>query len=253
LRRRGALVRLASRAVACGAAGLVAAAPAGAQQPAPSPARFEGTVVTLAGHAQLELPNDEASASFYAEQQDPDLARAQSTVNQRVADGVAALRRVDPKCQVESGAYESYPMYASSGAHRITGWRVRQTVFMRTGNLAQLPQAVAAAQALLALGSIDFHLSRAARERVEGDLVQRAISDANVRIAAAAQALSIPPARVRLEELDFGAAVQGPPMRPLRAAATMAPAAESVAEPSFEPGTTSEQASVTARARFLVP
>ena len=48
---------------------------------------------------------------------------------------------------------------------------------LRTENLAALPKTVAAAQSLLSLGGIDFRLSKAARERVEGQLIQQAIAN----------------------------------------------------------------------------
>ncbi len=88
----------------------------------------------------------------------------------------------------------------------IVGWRVRQGVTLRTENLAALPKTVAAAQSLLSLGGIDFRLSKAAREKVEAQLIQQAIANFNARVAAAAQALGVPPGRVRIEEINFGSA-----------------------------------------------
>lgn len=217
------------------------------------PPRGEGTVVMMAGSAELEVANDEAVAHFYFEVQDADLARAQSQVNQRVAEAVAQIKRADPQAAVETAGYGSYPVYQSGVTQRKQiGWRVRQGVTLRTSDLAALPRTVAAAQAQLVLGSLQFRLSRAAREKVEAELIDRAIANLNVKVAAAARSLGVPRERVRLEELNFGVA---PPIMPMmaRAGADMMTSAAPVAEPQFDAGRSLQQLTVTGKARLLPP
>ncbi|MCS7101260.1 MAG: SIMPL domain-containing protein [Burkholderiaceae bacterium] len=213
------------------------------------PARADGTLVLITGSAELEVANDEAVAQFFVEVQDAELARAQSLVNQRAADGVAALKRADPKAQIETAGYQTYPLYGRDGARKVVGWRARQAVTLRTADLASLPKTIAAAQQHLALAGIDFRLSRAARERVEAELIQRALANLNVRVAAAAQALEVPKSRIRIEELNFGVPVlDRPPVVPM--ARALAQSAEAVAEPQFDAGRSLQQMTVTARVRF---
>ncbi len=232
-------------------AAVALAATAAHAQPA-TPPRFEGTLLMMNGAAEIEVANDEAALTFYLEVQEPDLARAQSQVNQRVAEGVAALKRADPKAQVETSGYGSYPVYQSGSGRKIVGWRVRQSVNLKTTDLANLPKTVAAGQQYLALGGIDFRLSRAARERVEGELIQRAIANVNARVAAAAQALNVPAARLRIEELNFGIPTGGRP--PVIAMARMSAApADSVAEPQLDAGQSLQQVTVAAKVRLLAP
>jgi predicted secreted protein len=215
-------------------------------QPVP---RFEGTLVSLSGAAETLVANDEAVASFFVEVQDVDAARAQSQVNQRAADGVAAIKRTDPKGAVETSGYHSYPVYEPKSAQKIIGWRVRQSVSVRTAELANLSKTVVAAQQYLALGGIDFRLSRAARERVEGELIQRAIGNLNARVSAAAQALGVPRERQRIEELNFGAPSS---VRPAMAMARMAaPGPDVMAEPQLDSGQSLQQVTVSAKVRFL--
>jgi predicted secreted protein len=212
-----------------------------------------GTTVLMTGSAEVEVPNDEAVANFYVELQDADATRAQSLVNQRVAEGTAALKRADPKAQLETSGYSSYPIYgtgsASAANRKIIGWRVRQGVTLRTSELAALPKTVSAGQQQLALGGVDFRLSRAARERVEGELIKLAIANLNARVAAAAQALEVPKARIRTEELNFGVRSERPPIVQMSRSAAVT--GESVVEPHFEAGRTSQQLTVTARVRFV--
>ncbi len=231
----------------------VAAASVCAQPATPAAPRGEGTVVVMPGQAELQLPNDEAIATFYAEVQESDAARAQSLVNQRVSQGTALLKRADPSATLESGGYQTYPVYTypKDAAPKLVAWRVRQTVQLHTRELNGLARTVQAAQSQLALGGVQFRLSRAARDKAEAQLIERAVANVNARVAAAAGALSVPPARVRIEELSFASRGEPAPMPMLAMRAAAAPAADGVAAPSFEPGQATETLAVTAKVRFL--
>jgi predicted secreted protein len=221
---------------------------AAAQTP-PIAAPNAGTVLLMTGSAELEVPNDEAVANFYYEAQDADLTKAQAAVNQRVADGTAALKRADPKAQVETSGYSSYPVYSSGSQRAIVGWRVRQGVTLRTENLAALPRTVSSVQSFLALGGIDFRLSKAARDKVDAQLIQLATANLNARLGAAANALGGTPARLRLEEVNFGAREGGPQPMMMRQAPMMASEA-SAPPPAFESGRSTERLTIQGRARL---
>ena len=215
------------------------------------PARPEGTLVLMNGTAEMEVDNDEAVASFYLELQDADLSKAQSLLNQRVAEGVASLKRADPKAQVETAGYGSSPIYSKTSARTIVGWRVRQGVNVRTMDLAALPKAVAAGQQQLALGGIDFRLSRASREKHETELIRRTIANFNTKVSAAAQALNVPPPRIRVEELNFGVrSNDGPPIVEFASARAMS--SEAKVEPSLDPGRSTLRQGVDGKVRLLI-
>ena len=219
-----------------------------AQQPS-LPLQAGGTLVLMTGAAEVELANDEAVANFYYEAQDADLTRAQSTVNQRVGEGTAALRRADPKAQIETSGYSSYPVYSSGSNRTITGWRVRQGVTVRTDNLAALAKTVAAAQPTRALGGVDFRLSKAARDKVEAQLIQLAIANLNSRFAAAGQSMGVPANRIRVEEINFGVREAAPPQPMMMRSAMQS--SDAVPPPVFESGRSIERLTVTGKARFL--
>lgn len=234
-------------ATACLAFGAVAVA----QTATPAPRPFEGTVILMTGQAEVDVPNDEALAHFSIEVQDAELSRAQAQVNQRMAEAIANLKRSDPTGELQSGGYTSYPVYGRDTARKIVAWRVRQSVMLRTSDLAALPRVVASAQQQVALGSIDFRLSRAAREKIEAELIQRAMANLNSRVAAAALVMNVPAARIRTEELNFGVLSGERP--PMMAMARAQMSAEAMPEPRFEAGRTTEQMTITARVRFLLP
>jgi predicted secreted protein len=223
-------------------------ATAAAQQPS-LPLQPAGTLILMTGAAEVELTNDEAVANFFYEAQDADLTRAQSSVNQRVGDGTAALKRADPKAQIETSGYSSYPVYSSGSNRTITGWRVRQGVTMRTDNLPALAKTVASAQPALALGGIEFRLSKTAREKVEAQLIQLAVANLNARFAAAGQSMGVPPTRIRLEEVNFGVREAAPPQPMMMRSAMQS--SDAVVPPTFEAGRSIERLTVTGKARFL--
>jgi predicted secreted protein len=256
-RRHLAQLSAAAAAAVAAALGTLPAAtaapaqPAPAVTPAPGAARFEGTLLLINGSAEIEVDNDEAVATFYLELQDPDLAQAQSQLNRRVAEGVSALKQADPGARLETEAYAAYPVYAGTGTRRIVGWRVRQNVRLRTADLAALPRAVAAGQQQLALGGLEFRVSKAAGDKVQAELIARALANLNARVSAAVQALAQPGTTVRIEEIDFGGAPVRP--QPVMAFAARARTTEAVAEPEFEPGRSTQSLSVTARVRLVPP
>lgn len=222
------------------------------------PARFEGSLVQMQGAATLEVANDEVLAHFFVEVEDADPVRAQSRVNQQVADGVALLRRADSKARIDSRGYQSTPVHgresAVDSARRIVGWRVRQTVTLQTAALDGLPRTVAAGQERMALGRLEFRLSGGARERSEAELIRGSIANLNSRVAAAAAALGVPAARVRIEELNFGVAAPGrPPIQPVLRSKLALASADKVEEPALEAGHSVLQATVNAKVRFLAP
>ncbi len=227
----------------------LAAASTIAQQPS-LPLPPAGTLILMTGAAEVELANDEAVASFFYEAQDADLTRAQATVNQRVSDGTAALKRADPKAQIETSGYSSYPVYSSGSNRTITGWRVRQGLTVRTESLAALSKTVAAAQPLLALGGVDFRLSKAARDKVEAQLIQLAIANLNSRFAAAGQSMGVPSSRIRVEEINFGVREAAPP-QPMMMMRSAMQSSDAVVPPVLESGRSIERLAVTGKARFL--
>ena len=90
--------------------------------------------------------------------------------------GTEIVRREDPQAELKTVNYYTYPVYpevpdtaapagAQQAARRVPiGWRVGQYLEVRTRNLAALPKTVAAAQKVLDLNGIDYHLSPRADE-----------------------------------------------------------------------------------------
>jgi predicted secreted protein len=209
--------------------------------------RPDNLAMQVTGSAEMELPNDEALASFMVEVQDADARRAQTQVGQRAASGVAALKNADPTAQVETMGAVTDPVFDTGG--RVIAWRVRQTVLLRTTDFTALSRAVAQGGETMTFTGVDFRLSRKSRQAAQPELIRRAMDDLYGRAATIAQAFKVAPERLRLEDLSFGA---DPASRssPVIARRGTSPSGEALPPPSLDPGSTVVYQPVTAKLRF---
>lgn len=220
-----------------------------------------GAMVIVPATGEVVRANDLAIATFGIEEQDKDKAAAASRVNRKMAEGMALLRAADPQASLKTQGYYTYAVYAEQprvangmpAPKPLTiGWRVGQTVQLKTLNLAALPKTAAAAQAVLSLNGVSFGLSPATLKQVDAERIAGAYANLRERIAAIAAAMGRSPADAVLDTVDLEATgnytVQVTGSRSRYAAA--APAAQEVAEPSFEPGETTLQMKVVGKLRF---
>ncbi|MFL6707515.1 MAG: SIMPL domain-containing protein [Massilia sp.] len=240
------------------AASLLFAAQASAQS-------TSGTLLVVPATGEVVRANDLATLTFGVEEQDADKARAASRANQKMKEGLAILRAADPHASLKSQGYTTYPVYAeqarplASGSTgpkpTIVGWRVGQTVQMKTTDLASLPKTAAAAQSVLALRQVGFGLTPATLKKADEERIATTYANLRERIAFTAAAMGRSPADAVLDTVDLegtgGQFVQvtgsSSQMNYARAAA---PAQVEVAEPSFEPGETTLQMKVVGKVRF---
>lgn len=209
--------------------------------------RPDNLAMQVTGSAEMELPNDEALALFVIEVQDADARRAQSQVGQRASAGVAALKGADATAQIEATGLVVDPVFDASG--RVIAWRVRQGVRLRTSDLTTLSRTVAQGQETMTLTGVDFRLSQKSRQAVQPELIRRAMDDLYGRAAMIAQAFKVPPERLRLEDLSFGAD-PGSRLSPVAIRKGALTPGEAPPPPTLDPGTTVVYQPVTARLRF---
>ena len=218
-----------------------------------------GSVVIISGYSEVNVPNDEAEATFFIEEQDADKTVAANRVNQKIANGTSILKKQDPEARLASRDYYTYPIYSTelSGAsgkkQNLTGWRVGQRLTLTTGNLRQLPATVAAVQPVLGLNGLRFSLSATSRQQLDADRLGGAYKNLQERIGVIAAAMGRSKADAVIEQIDFEGDADRPELRMLASATPMAfrsnKSAE-VAETSFEAGETTLTAKVLGRIRF---
>lgn len=236
-------------------------------QTAPSTA---GTLVVVPAFGEVKHANDQATVTFAVEEHDKDKNAAAARVNRKMKEGTEIVRRADPKAELKTMGYYTYPVYPEVApmppmpqqAARTPvkpvpiAWRVGQYLEVKTTNLADLPKTAAAAQKVLQINNVSFGLSPELEKRLDDQRIAATYRNLNERIASIAGAMGRKPGEAMLDTVDFegsgnyagdGQAAPAPMM--MRASA-MKEAADQMPEPSFEPGETTLQMRLVGKVRF---
>lgn len=247
-------------------ASLVLAAHAGAQTPAapalaPSTA---GTMVIVPANGEVRHANDQATVTFAVEEFDKDKQAAAARVNRKMKEGTEIVRRADPKAELKTQGYYTYPVYPEPPVQPLpasrtpikpvpSGWRVGQYLEVKTTNLAELPKTAAAAQKVLSINGIYFGLAPATEKMLDDRRIAETYRNLNERIASIARAMGRQPSDAVLDTVDFeGSGNYGgrPEMQSMVAGARMKAADQEMPEPSFEPGETTLQMRLVGKVKF---
>jgi len=225
-----------------------------------------GTLVVVPAFGEVRHANDEATVTFSVEEQDKDRAAATARVNRKMKEGTEILRRQDPQAELKTVNYYSYPVYpevpdnprplANQAARRLPiGWRVGQYLQLTTRNLAPLPATAAAAQKVLGITGIDYHLSPELTRKLDDQRIAATYRNLNERIGSIARAMGRNPGDAVIDTVDFeGSGNYGGNPPPPPASMSMARAkfaeADATPEPSFEPGETVLQMRLVGKVKF---
>jgi len=225
-----------------------------------------GTLVVVPAFGEVRHANDEATVIFSVEEQDKDRAAATARVNQKMKQGTDIVRRADPSAELKTVNYYSYPVYPEVAdtprplangmgtVRRIPiGWRVGQSLEAKTRNLAQLPKTAAAAQSVLGIASIDYHLSPTLTRKLDDERIAATYRNLNERIASIARAMGRKLDDAVIDTIDFensgnyAGERAAAPMAMMRAKQADA---DAMPEPSFEPGETTLQMQLVGKVKF---
>ena len=222
-----------------------------------------GTLVIVPAFGEVVRANDQAVASFSIEEQDKDKAVAASRVNQKMKQGMDIIRHEDAQAALKTEGYYTYPVYAeqrplANGTPpkpQIIGYRVGQSLQVKTVNLAGLPKTTAAAQKVLALNGLNFGLAPATLRKLDEERIAATYKNLNERIASIAAAMGRNRAEAVLDTVDFEgsgnyAGQDRAAAAPMAMKSMRMNEAATVAEPSFEPGETTLQMNVVGKVRF---
>ncbi len=225
-----------------------------------------GAMVIVPANGEVVAPNDQATATFFIEEQDKDKAAAASRVNQKMKQGTDLIRKEDPKASFKTHGYYTYAVYPEERPVPVngvapkprlpTGWRVGHYLEVKTSNLEQLPKTVAAAQKVLALNGIQFGLLPATMKKLDDQRIAAAYKNLQERIASIAAAMGRSPADAVLDTIDYegsgnyGAGGNRPEMVQVMGMRSKMASDAQVAEPSFEPGETTLDMRLVGKVKF---
>ncbi|MGJ7914252.1 SIMPL domain-containing protein [Massilia sp. LXY-6] len=229
-------------------------------------ATTSGTLVIVPAFGEVKHANDEATVTFSVEEQDKDRTAATARVNQKMKQGTEIVRREDPQAELKTVNYYSYPVYpevpdnprplAGQAARRIPiGWRVGQYLELKTRKLDSLPKTAAAAQQVLGISNIDYHLSPELTRKLDDERIAATYRNLNERIASIARAMGRNVNDAVIDTVDFEGsghyANQGvPEAMMVQVSGARRKMADEMPEPSFEPGETRLQMRLVGKVKF---
>lgn len=196
-------------------------------------ALLDPPVLSLAASASREVSNDRLVVVLFAEREGSDSAAAQAAVQALIGPALESLRRADPPLEFESGSWRAWPVSIDG---RIRSWRARASVRIEGAHSEAYATLVAQLSASLAIESLRHELSRAARERTEGELLNQAAGRFQDKAQAAARALGFRDATIRAVSLNQAQA--GSPVPMVRAGLSASAMAGGAPIPTAEGTTT---------------
>ena len=237
-------------------------AAAGAQAQSSSAA----TQVVVPAYGEVTHVNDEATLTFASEEQDQDKAAAAARVNQKMKEGIELVRRADPSARLKTAGYYTYPVYpddepqrpASSSARRVpVGWRVGQTLEVKTMNLSGLAKTAAAGQQRLQVNGVRFGLSSGLTKQLDDERIAATYRNLLDRIASIARAMGRKPSDAIIDMVDFEGSGNYSYTESARAASPARVEVTGSANrplemvgPTFEPGETTLQMRLVGKVKF---
>jgi len=155
----------------------------------PSPQQPFFNVVTLEASATADVPTDTLAMTLFTEEQGPDPGALATRVNARLEEALARAKK-ESRVEVHSGSYQTTPVY--DRANQITGWRTRAEIILEGRDFKAVAALAGALQPALKLGSMQFSLSRQAREAADASLLKEALAKFQERAGAIAKGLGFP-------------------------------------------------------------
>jgi len=254
------------------AAALVVAFQAQAQtvpaaQEGPGKVSTAGTLVVVPAFGEVKHANDQATVTFAVEEHDKDKNAAAARVNRKMKEGTEIVRRADPKAELKTMGYYTYPVYPEvppmpQPAMRTPpkpvpiAWRVGQYLEVKTTNLADLPKTAAAAQKVLQINNVSFGLSPELEKRLDDQRIAATYRNLNERMASIANAMGRSLRTAVIETVDFEGSgnyagdAQGAAAPMMMRMNAKREGMEEMPEPSFEPGETTLQMRLVGKVRF---
>ena len=183
--------------------------------------------VDLSVRAVKEVANDTLTAVMYKESEGSDPERLSSEVNRTIADALTLARQY-PVVEAQTLDYRTTPVYRNKV---VAGWRVRQSVSLKSMDADVLGALIGKLQSRLSLGGVGYAVSSELQAETEALLIDDAIKRFSERASQVAKALGR--ADYRLVRMGIETNARAPRLRQMGMMAT----AEQASPPVFESGT----------------
>ncbi|MCY1260289.1 hypothetical protein D9M68_532400 [compost metagenome] len=143
--------------------------------------------VSLHAEASQEVAHDLMQVTLYSEAQSSDPAKLAAGTTEALNAAIAEARKVK-EVKTSLGSRNSYPIYDDKG-QKITGWRERAELRLESTDFAALSRLTAELQGRLKMGSMNFSLADATRDKSEAALMKGAVDAFKARAQLLAESL----------------------------------------------------------------
>jgi predicted secreted protein len=198
-------------------------------------------VVTLASSATIQVPNDWITVQFSTSKEGTDANAVQAALKDALGAALAqarAVARPDGHVEVQGGGFSLQPRFNAKGV--VNGWTGSTSMVVQGRDMGTIADLAGKVQSMT-VGSLDYSVSREAREKVEGELAAQAIARFRAKAGDYAKAFGYGAFVVR--EVNVNVDSGAPAPRPMRMKAMAMSASDSVAMP-VEAGSGSVTANV---------
>ena len=145
-----------------------AQAPIGPKEP-------EG-VVSLNSSATVQVPNDWITVQFTTSKEGTDANAVQAALKDALGTALAQARLVakaDGHVEVQGGGFSLQPRFNAKGV--VNGWTGTTSLVVQGRDMGTIAELAGRVQSMT-VGSLDYSVSRDAREKVEGEVAAQAIA-----------------------------------------------------------------------------
>ena len=170
-------------------------------------------VVTLNSTATVDVPKDWMTVTFSVTREGPDGTAVQAALKQALDAALKqaqAAKEPDGKLEVRTGGFSLQPRYSQKG--QMNGW-TGSTELQVEGRDMPAIAALVGHIGTMTISSLDYGVSREAREKIEIDLSGQAIAGFRAKAAAYAKAFGYSGFTIREVTVQTDQN-QGPPPRP---------------------------------------
>jgi predicted secreted protein len=133
-------------------------------------------VVSLNSSATIQVPNDWIAVQFSTSKEGTDANAVQAALKDALGAALAQARAVakpDGHVEVQGGGFSLQPRFNNKGV--VNGWTGTTSLVVQGRDMGTIAELAGKVQSMT-VGSLDYSVSREAREKVEGELAAQAIA-----------------------------------------------------------------------------
>ena len=175
-------------ALACACALSAALSTRAAAQPPAAAAKDPEGVLSLSSSATVQVPNDWIAVQFGTTKEGTDAAAVQADLKAALGAALALARQVEKgegHVQVQGGGFSLQPRLNAKGL--VNGWTGSTSLGVQGRDMGAIAELAGRIQTMT-VASLDYSVSREAREKVEGEVAAQAIARFRAKAADYARA-----------------------------------------------------------------